>query len=219
MYEDYTLGLALMDFVPVILSGIALIMFSKMISIRSRSAGQTALMGGLLVLGGGLCKATWKTLVVVIGQDITVLNNLLWLLMAPGFTLFFAALLQWSLHASHKAPKILPIVMSLAVFGVGYYFFRTQADSRIWFLVLLGATVLFSTGSSITLMIHSAKVKIWLAFVFLLANVVCSFTMSYLARLPEQTAALQWIEEGLNIVSQGSFLIAAIMLYRNAKTD
>jgi len=57
------------------------------------------------------------------------------------------------------------------------------------------------------------KVAAWL-FAF---NLIAIFSLSGMARIPEQTITLQWIEEVINVFGQGAFAFAAWQLGRSVK--
>jgi hypothetical protein len=214
MYEGYTLGLALMDYLPVIFSGIGLFFISRIIYQDSNSAGQTALLGALLVVGGGLCKASWKLFIATSGADYPLLNEMLWLLMGPGFTLIFAATLQWSLHASHKAPKVLPILMAVIVLAASLWMKDSNPESRASFFILLGATVVFSSSITIAFIGHGVKEKLYLAAALLGLNLCLNIVMQRLAQGFDPSATAQWIAQSVNAGSQLFFAIGIWLIYR-----
>lgn len=80
-YKEYTMGLALLDIMPVLLflaSG--LIMYSMY--------GSPLLLAGVLAcFTGGLCKAIWKMIVVVSKKDLSGLTRMFHILMPAGFAL------------------------------------------------------------------------------------------------------------------------------------
>lgn len=80
-YDEYTLGLALMDFLPVIsflMSG--LIMYSMY--------GSPILLAGVLAsFTGGLCKAVWKLIIVTRKKDHAWMTRAFRVLMPAGFAL------------------------------------------------------------------------------------------------------------------------------------
>ena len=80
-YKEYTMGLALLDIMPVLLflaSG--LIMYSMY--------GSPLLLAGVLAcFTGGLCKAIWKMIVVVRKKDLPGLTRMFHILMPAGFAL------------------------------------------------------------------------------------------------------------------------------------
>ena len=65
---------------------------------------------------------------------------------------------------------------------------------------------------SVLLIQQARRLGLTLAAILFLANIVIVFILSGLARIPEQTIALQWGEQILNTFSQGAFLYAAWQL-------
>ena len=80
-YKEYTMGLALLDLVPVfVFFASGLIMYSMY--------GSLLLLAGVLAsFTGGLCKAVWKMIVVISKKDITGLTRAFHILMPAGFAL------------------------------------------------------------------------------------------------------------------------------------
>ena len=80
-YKKYTMGLAVVDLIPVVLflmSG--LIMYSMY--------GSPLLLAGVLAcFTGGLCKAIWKMIIVIRGKDHPGLTRAFHILMPAGFAL------------------------------------------------------------------------------------------------------------------------------------
>ena len=90
--EDFTLGLALYDFVPVVLTGLAVYFIARVVEASRVPAAGIALIGAALVLAAGVSKAVWKLNATLTGQDISWLASLLFPLMAPGFALLAAGI-------------------------------------------------------------------------------------------------------------------------------
>lgn len=80
-YEEYTMGLAAVDLIPVflfLLSGI----------IIYRMYGSLILLAGVLAcFAGGLCKAVWKMIIVCGRRDLPGLTGAFHILMPSGFAL------------------------------------------------------------------------------------------------------------------------------------
>ena len=51
----------------------------------------------------------------------------------------------------------------------------------------------------------------------LVVSFVCSLCMGYLSSRDFSAAAMNWIAEGVNIVGQGTFLAAAVLLRKAGK--
>ncbi|MBR4090594.1 MAG: hypothetical protein IKK28_06970, partial [Mogibacterium sp.] len=80
-YDDYTLGLALLDLMPVLLFLLSgLIMYSMYES-------PILLAGVLASFIGGFCKAVWKLIIVTVKKDCSGLTRAFRILMPSGFVL------------------------------------------------------------------------------------------------------------------------------------
>lgn len=210
---EYTVSLALFDFLPVIFSGIGVLILAQMIGRFDATSGKAAYFAALLIVLGGLSKAVWKIIIATTGTDIVWLDDLLFVFLAPGFTL-----LSWSLWNAQQVMQGREIAKNvwlrplgvIALFGIGAVAAKlAQPDERYWFFILLTLTTFANLAVSV-LVIRQAKqqgqpVTMGL-FIF---NIVMVFALSGMARIPEQTIALQWIEESLNVLAQGAFALAA----------
>ena len=70
-----SLALALEDFVPVVLTAIGLLLIVRMIDRVDRGAGAWAALGAILVVAGGLSRATWKLVMAAGGPDLVLLSS------------------------------------------------------------------------------------------------------------------------------------------------
>ena len=129
MTETYTVGLALFDFVPVVLSSIGLWVIAGLVGRTDPSKARMAKLGWALVSAGGICKASWK---LVLGltdgaTDIRWLDNSLFLFMAAGFVFFAFALAE---HRSLAWNVPLGVVTGSYVAAALSFFL---GGSRSWF--------------------------------------------------------------------------------------
>ena len=72
-YEGFTLGMALMDAVPVLTFGASTILLG--IAMLKNGAGPLFFIGAALGFFGGLFKVLWKMLVAVCGKDVVWMNK------------------------------------------------------------------------------------------------------------------------------------------------
>lgn len=78
-YEDFSIGMALFDAVPVILFSIAVFM----IAVHFRNV--IFIAGSLFCICGGLGKVIWKIIIAASGKDIVPLNRQMRVVMPIGF--------------------------------------------------------------------------------------------------------------------------------------
>lgn len=87
-YKDFTLALALVDSIPVILFAITCAI------IASAFKSTIFVLGAILTIAGGLCKVLWKFFLATIKKDIHFLNRPLFIVLMPvGFLLMIAAVI------------------------------------------------------------------------------------------------------------------------------
>lgn len=78
-YEDFSIGMALFDAVPVILFSIEVFM------IAVHFHNKIFIAGSLLCICGGLGKVIWKIIIAASGKDIVPLNRQMRVVMPIGF--------------------------------------------------------------------------------------------------------------------------------------
>lgn len=220
---QYSLAVALFDFLPVAACAGALAGLAAGIAARRPALASLAWTGAVLVPVGGVCKASWKLLIALGEPPLAWLENLLFVAMAPGF----AALALALHHATTAAPgpavpasrvlawTALPLAVAAAL--------AFAAPGRAWFAWLVavttianGALVLHATRAS-----HAAGAW-WPAGCFA-ASFAATLALAGLARLPagETTA---WIQESVNLAAQlvlaaGAWKLARILRANAAGTN
>lgn len=220
----YTLSLALLDYLPVILTAIGLIVIVRMVAHINATQGKVAMIGTVLTAGGGAFRATWKLLMAASNgtRDIFWLEDGLFVLMAPGYTLLAWSVWQTvriaqgkrSLHAWYP-----PFVVIVVMFSISVFLFITQPDSPAWERVLLSIMVLATLITGIFLILFAFRQKLRAAGWLFILNLAGIFILNGLARIGDQTIPLQWIEEGVNTISWLAFAIAANQVYLNTRIN
>ncbi len=113
-YIDYTLGLALVDLIPVLLflmSG--LIMYSMY--------GSPFLFAGVIAcFTGGLCKAVWKIIIVIRKKDCTALTRAFHILMPAGFALMILSVIAGGSEAFAGLRRSLTMMPAAVLFAAGF---------------------------------------------------------------------------------------------------
>ena len=194
---EYTLGLALTDYIPNLASLVgSLFLVRTVILARGRPCSRMCMAGSLLVFSGGILKATWKLIYTIGVADIQWMSQIQFILLAPGF---LALLVTAIMLARTKPLKVPAITMAIAP----------------WKIPLLAIMTLSSLGAQGILTFISFKRKVPLAASLFIVAVLCMLGMSGMASGSEQTVVTQWIEEIMNSIGQISFAVACWLLYRN----
>ena len=92
-----------------------------------------------------------------------------------------------------------------------------QVLGRTWNLILLMEVTLASTAALIMLIIFALREKMPVMAGLFGINLILTFVLSGMARIEEQTIALQWMEEATNSVAWLAFLIAAWHVYQHSR--
>lgn len=85
--EGFTVGLALLDFVPVIAFGLAMLF----LALKFKSI--LFIIGAILVLLGGVFKASWKLILGISKKDVKWMNKMMWPCMGVGFILMIVSVI------------------------------------------------------------------------------------------------------------------------------
>ena len=210
---EYTISLALVDFIPVIFSAIGVFLIAQMIARLDHASGRVSYLAAGLITLGGLTKAVWKLVIAATGNDIAGLDDLLFVFLGPGFTLLSWALWNAQLIMANKTiPRrvwLRPLAV-IALFGIGALSAGViQPAARYWVYILLTLTTFANLAVGILLIRQAKQQNLNLAVGLFIFNLLAVFALSGMARVPEQTIALQWVEELLNALAQGAFAFAA----------
>lgn len=216
--ETYTLSLALVDFLPVLFAAIGLSFIARMVTHVNPHQGQIAVLGVFLTVAGGLAKAVWK-LVMALTQsqvNLTLLDDALFVLMAPGYTLI--AWSVWQTARSVRRQKtfhvwIPPTSFIALTFAGSITLYVANPFSPAWERILLSVMVLATTVTGILLIIFAFRQNLPQAGWLCILNLVGVFVLNGMARM-EQTIALQWVEQSINAISWLVFWLAASKMYQ-----
>ncbi|WP_433385882.1 hypothetical protein [Micromonospora sp. KLBMP9576] len=203
--NDYTIVLALEDFVPV---GLALAGYWLLADLSGRvvpRVGTVARVGAVLIGLGGLAKSTWKLLLAGFSIDLPWLEAALFPLMALG-----AAGLLWGLSSAlaGRAVRWWPFAAVLVVTaGVAI------AYALIEPVFALATTSV--TAISVLAAIIAGRLRAWGAVALYVAGLTCVLLLVPLRNHPDhETLAIQWAEQGTNTLGQAALLLAAWLTVR-----
>ena len=214
--ENYSLGLALYDYLPVALSAFGLYLLATEIGRTLPASKLLALTGVALITAGGLCKASWKLIWVLGKTDIALLSNLLFILMAPGMIILafhvFSAKRRWSgAGQAGRGPAVRPALWSMlcaaAVLALAAIAAVSQ-PGKTWFFTLLAAASLANISISGMLIHTSWGLRQRLTAAIFMFSILVILSLSGLSRISEGSAPLQWLAEILNTLAHGSFALA-----------
>ena len=126
--EGFTLGLALVDAIPVLSFGIS------MVIIASRFGSPLFMVGAALSVLAGVCKVTWKLVLGIAKKDLRWLNKPFVPMMASGFLLLLVSLIagfskiDWAVvgAALVSFPSLLFFVVWIGLMGFMGWFRKNK---------------------------------------------------------------------------------------------
>lgn len=211
-----SVALALEDFVPVVLTAIGLSFVTRTILRVDRGAGRWAALGTLLIVTGGLSRASWKLTLAAGGPDLVPLFLALYVFLATGYLLLATALWHGWQAASGRRARVavwLPALVAIAVL-VPLTAVLAPTGGRLLPLLWLFAATAGSIVVSLLLARWARSIgRPGLGWLFI-ASLLVTIMLNGLARAENQSEALQWVEQLLNTLNQGAFLVGAVGLER-----
>jgi hypothetical protein len=221
---EYTVALALEDYIPVIFSSLGLYFISRMVAQVDDRLGQMAAIGWILITIGGFLKATWKlTMALTSAQtDLVWLDKGMFIWMAAGFTLVaFAVWLMSEIRSGKNRPKRIwagPLAVLILVLPAILFTGFPDTAVNTWRFILLGIMTIGNVVLVVLLIQQARRLGLNKVALLFLANIIIVFILSGLARIPDQTIPLQWTEQILNTFAQGAFAYAAWKLAQATAT-
>lgn len=197
--NDFSISMALVDYIPVIFFVIAaVILLRDLYNKMSKGAFALFSAGVIDVTVAGALKATWKLLYAAGTCNFEALDHMFFPVQSIGFLLAGIGILAMLIHKQSKTAlmAVAPPIVSGTFLFVG--------------LMVAGLGIMDTV-----LCILSAKLKKpWLIALFAL-SFVCSLCMGYLSSQNFAEASMNWIAEGVNVVGQGTFLVGVVLLHKN----
>ncbi len=202
--KDFSIAMALVDYIPVILFLIASIILQRDLY-NKMSKGAFALFsaGTINIFSAGALKATYKLLYAAGICDFAPLNEMFFPVQSIGFLLAGIGMLAMIFHKQGNgtvALSVAPVVWRGTFLFVG---------------LMVAGLGCMDAG----LMILSGRLKKHSAIVFFAVSFVCSMGMGYLSSQDFAQASMNWIAEGVNVVGQACLLGGVWMLHKAGLAD
>ena len=196
--KAFSLSMALVDFIPVILFAAAGILLMRDLYNKMSKGAFAIFAAGLIdvTCAGGL-KALYKLLYAAGVCDFTPLSDMMLPTQSIGFLLAGLGILAMLLHRQKGK----------AVYGAAPPVFKGT-------FVFVSLMVLGLGMLDAALCVLSARLKKPALILLFLLSFACSLAMGYLSAKNFAKASMNWIAEGVNVIGQGSLLLGAVLLHR-----
>lgn len=209
---EATLALALTDFVPVILSTVALAWIAVRIGAEDPERRGVLVGGVVLVAAGGVAKATGKLILALSGRDVVVLNEGLFPALAPGMLLLAlgVAAATTARPAGTARRSVSPLVLGalVPVVWAGAALVAVTASWSAAKLLLIVITSVANVALLVLLARAAASDGSRAASVLFIASLLGVLSLAGMSRALEPTIANQWIEQSANALVQALLLLA-----------
>ena len=201
--NDFSVSMALVDYIPVILFAIAAVILQRdLYNKMSKGAFALFAAGTINITVAGALKATWKLLYALGTCDFEALNAMFFPVQSIGFLLAGIGVLAM---ICHKQTKSASLAVAPPVFSGTFVFVG---------LMVAGLGIMDAV-----LCILSAKLKKPALIAIFVLSFICSLCMGYLSSQDFAEASMNWIAEGVNVVGQGSLLAGVVLLHKNGLAD
>ena len=197
--KDFSIAMALVDYIPVILFLSASIILQRDLY-NKMSKGAFALFsaGTINIFAAGALKATYKLLYAAGICDFAPLNDMFFPVQSIGFLLAGIGMLAMIFHKQGNGVVALSVAPPL---WKGTFLF-------------VGLMVAGLGCMDAGLIILCNRLKKRSAIVLFVVSFICSMGMGYLSSQDFAQASMNWIAEGVNVVGQACLLGGVWMLHK-----
>ena len=197
--KEFSVGMALVDFIPVAFFAIAsVILMRDLYNKMSKGAFALFAAGTIDVTCAGALKALYKLLYAAGVCDFEPLSAMFFPVQSIGFLLAGVGLLAM---LCHKQKETSALAAAPALFKGTFVF--------------VGFMVAGLGMMDAVLCVLSKKIKKPALIVLFVLSFICSLGMGYLSVKNFEKASMNWIAEGVNFMGQGLFLLGAILAHKN----
>lgn len=194
---NFTIPMALMDFVPVAFFAVtAVLLLGDLYNKMSKGVYALFAAGSVNVFMAGFCKALWKLLYAAGICDFVALEEMFMPVNSLGL-LFVGLSLIGMLCFKRKN-----VTLSVAPVAL---------TSSLPFIAMM---VVGLGGMCASLSIVSAKMKKGKVMILFILSFVCAMGMGYLSSRDSTLAWVNWAEQSINCVSQGCLMLGTIILHK-----
>ena len=194
---NFTIPMALMDFVPVAFFAVtAVLLLGDLYNKMNKGVYALFAAGSVNVFMAGFCKALWKLLYAAGICDFVALEEMFMPVNSLGL-LFVGLSLIGMLCFKRKN-----VTLSVAPVAL---------TSSLPFIAMM---VVGLGGMCASLSIVSAKMKKGKVMILFILSFGCAMGMGYLSSRDSTLAWVNWAEQSINCVSQGCLMLGSIILHK-----
>ena len=194
---NFTIPMALMDFVPVIFFGVtAVLLLGDLCNKMTKAAYALFAAGSVNVFLAGFCKALWKLLYAANICDFVALEEMFMPVNSIGLLFVGVSLI---LMVCQKKQSVMLSAAPVAL------------TSSMPFIMMM---VVGLGGMCASLSILSVKMKKGKTMILFILSFVCAMAMGYMSSRDSTLAWVNWAEQSINTVSQLCLMLGTIALHK-----
>ena len=198
---NFTVPMALMDFVPVIFFGVTAVLLRDLYNKMFQGAYALLAAGSVNVFLAGFCKALWKLLYAANICNFVALEEMFMPVNSLG--LLFVGLSLVGMLCWKKKSGMLSVAPPV---------FASSMPFIMMMVVGLG-------GMCAALSILSSKMKKGLVMILFILSFVCAMAMGYMSSQDSTQSWVNWVEQSINTVSQLCLMLGVIFLHKSGLKD
>lgn len=195
--NNFTIGMGLMDYIPVIFFGVTAVLLLRDLYNKMVKGAYALLAAGCVnVFMAGFCKATWKLLYAANICDFVALEQMF--LPVNSLGLLFVGLSLIGMLIWKKKTVMLsaaPVVFS---------------GSMVFIMMMVVGLGGLCAGLSVL----AARMKKAPVIALFVLSFVCSMGMGYMSSQDASLAWVNWVEQSINTVSQLCLMLGVIVLHK-----
>lgn len=199
---NFTIPMALMDFVPVLFFGVtAILLLRDLYNKMFKGAYALLAAGSVNVFMAGFCKALWKLLYAAGICDFVALEEMFMPVNSLG--LLFVGLSLIGMLFWKKKGGMLSVAPPVF------------ASSLLFIMMMVVGLGGLCAGLSVV----AAKMKKAPVMILFILSFVCAMAMGYLSSQDSTQAWVNWVEQSINTVSQLCLMLGVMALHKAGLKD
>lgn len=215
MLQQYSTPLALIAFLPALLSAVGLFVLAKMMKRKNEIIGELAFTGALLMTAGNLLTAVAKLLNAIRGTGPEAMSRGAFLLLAPG-----AVCLAWALCKGLRdrladitgGPVwLLPLFVNAALLALTAAT-KLVRGGRAWVTLLLTVMTVAAIAAGVQLALRALHHRLVIVAGLFLLSMVMSLTLNRTGGDGTSAEAAEWANQVSSTIAQAAFAFAAYKL-------
>lgn len=193
--NDFSIGMALFDYIPVIFFALGAFILLRDFHNKVRKDSYILFATGVIAVAlAGTLKATWKLLYAAEICNLVIFDELFFPLQSMGFLLAGVGIMSILFFKSSKKPSLFAMEPSLLI------------------MILLMVSGLGFLDAGLCILLKKLKKPALIAI--FAVSFVCCLGMGYLSSKDFAKASMNWIAEFVNFFGQGLFLLGVWMLHK-----